>query len=450
MWQIKAVAQCLLAPVLAWMLLALQGCELAQVQKAAADAKQKVESLLPGSNRSREETRTRAQAAFLQPSRPSSSQAAEMPVELSIPLAASFWSLGARLLMPVSPKSSNGGLLPAQMLMVDTGSSSLAFCESSLLQEAAYQETQYNSCNRYNPGGAPMYYWGPFVEGDLHAGNVTFSNASYSIMGQEENMGCQHGIQGIFGIAFRQLDVASPTKPNFTMADCQEDGEELPPPMIQTLQAQGGVEKLGIHWSGQLGDNRGRLYLDDAAVTNEHYDKTSEVGPAVLGETGWYDIAVQKISVGDQEFTGLGCAPEPGKQCVMDTGTPAVTVPPEVFDSAAQLIKAGGSANLTFWLPAVSGDAVALSFDLATIFQMGGLFKGRKEENVILGLSMWAFYYTVFDISAQSVSFFPQQPGTEASRSAILQKILAEERALGLLPPGEGRRMEELPVTVHV
>ena len=131
-----------------------------------------------------------------------------MPVELSVPLAASFWSLGARLLMPVSPKSSNGGLLPAQMLMVDTGSSSLAFCQSSLLQEAAYQETQYNSCNRYNPGGAPMYYWGPFVEGDVHAGNVTFSNASYSIMAQEENMGCQHGIQGIFGIAFRQLDAA--------------------------------------------------------------------------------------------------------------------------------------------------------------------------------------------------------------------------------------------------
>ena len=121
-----------------------------------------------------------------------------------------------------------------------------------------------------------------------------------------------------------------------------------------------------------------------------------------------------------------------------------MTVPPEVFDSAAQLIKAGGSANLTFWLPAVSGDAVALSFDLATIFQ-----KGRKGENVILGLSMWAFYYTVFDISSQSVSFFPQQPGTEASRSAILQKILAEEMAMRLLP-GKGRRMEELPVTVHV
>ena len=31
----------------------------------------------------------------------------------------------------------------------------------------------------------------------------------------------------------------------------------------------GGVEKLGIHWSGHLGENQGMLYLDDAAVTNE-------------------------------------------------------------------------------------------------------------------------------------------------------------------------------------
>ena len=51
-----------------------------------------------------------------------------------------------------------------------------------------------------------------------------------------------------------------------------------------------------------------------------HYDASSLVGPAVLGEMGWYDVAVQKISVGDQEFTGFGCAPRPGKACVMATG----------------------------------------------------------------------------------------------------------------------------------
>ena len=29
------------------------------------------------------------------------------------------------------------------------------------------------------------------------------------------------------------------------------------------------MEKLGIYWSGQMGENQGMLYLDDAAVTNE-------------------------------------------------------------------------------------------------------------------------------------------------------------------------------------
>ena len=133
------------------------------------------------------------------------------------------------------------------------------------------------------------------------------------------------------------------------------------------------MEKLGIHWSGQLGENQGRIYLDDAAVTNEHYDKTTVVGPAVLAEKEWYETAVQNVSVGDQEFTGLGCAPKFGRLCIMDTGTPRVTLPQEVYDFAAQLIEAGGSANLTFWLPGVSGEAVPLCFDLATIFQMGGL-----------------------------------------------------------------------------
>ena len=31
----------------------------------------------------------------------------------------------------------------------------------------------------------------------------------------------------------------------------------------------GAVEKLGIHWSGQLGESQGKLYLDADAVSNE-------------------------------------------------------------------------------------------------------------------------------------------------------------------------------------
>eukprot|EP00439_Symbiodinium_sp_Y106_P068593 s385_g11.t1 len=232
-------------------------------------------------------------------------------------------------------------------------------------------------------------------------------------MAQEAGMPCRNGIDGIFGIAFRQLDVAYPAdeRPDFSTnegAQCPRAVQALPPPMIQKLRNNGGVEKLGIYWSGQMGENQGMLYLDDAAVTNEHYDKSSVVGPAVLGEVGWYDIAVQKITVGDQEFTGFGCAPSSGQQCIMDTGTPSLVLPPQVFDSAAQLIDFGESATLTFWLPGISGEAVAVSFDLQALSNMGALSKGGQGTNLILGLPLWAFYYTVFDIGGQSVSFIRQ------------------------------------------
>ena len=196
------------------MLLALQGCDhLAQVQtvvsNAVSDVKHDVESLLPGSNQTKKEVRM--QNGLLQPSH--SQPIARMKdsaqdQEDTIPLAATSWSGGPRLLMAVSPVDANGGLLPAQRLVVDTGSSTLAFCQSSLLQEAAYQETNYISCNLYNPGGSFTGYWGPFVAGHLHAGGVTFQNSFYSIMAQEAGMPCRNGIDGIFGIAFRQLDAA--------------------------------------------------------------------------------------------------------------------------------------------------------------------------------------------------------------------------------------------------
>ena len=35
---------------------------------------------------------------------------------------------------------------------------------------------------------------------------------------------------------------------------------------------------------------------------SRHYDESQVVGPAVLGEVGWYDITVQKIILGNQDW----------------------------------------------------------------------------------------------------------------------------------------------------
>ena len=172
MWQLKALIRLVFPAVLAGFFLTLQGCEELQ------HVKKEAESVFDGSN----ETKRR----FKSSGRPGNQTDREHPTyapvtirsrsvqESSIPLSAVSWSGGQRLLMAVSPVSSSGELLPAQKLVVDTGSSTLAFCQSSFLQEAAFESTDYISCNQYNPGGDPTGYWGPFVQGDVLAGNMTF------------------------------------------------------------------------------------------------------------------------------------------------------------------------------------------------------------------------------------------------------------------------------------
>mmetsp|Transcript_56351 Transcript_56351/g.105643 ORF Transcript_56351/g.105643 Transcript_56351/m.105643 type:complete len:485 (+) Transcript_56351:70-1524(+) len=396
-----------LAP-LAIIILSLQGCDvISDVESAVTSGKKQTNSSADTGNGT---TSAAPDAAEL--------RSATFRQKNSVPLEAIAWGGGARLLIAVSPAAATGGRLSAQRLVVDTGSSTLAFCQQSLAQEAAYKSTDYISCNQYNPGGDLTGYWGPFVLGEVFAGDVVFPKAAYSIMTEEDNMPCQNGVQGIFGIAFRQLDVAYPAdeQPDWSSesgsdASCPKAAGVVPPPMIQKLQSDGGMARLGIYWSGRHGANEGQLYLDEDAVLNEHYQESSVLGPAVLGEVGWYNVMISQITVGDQVFSNFGCSPDdPGQQCIMDTGTPALVVPEEVYNSAIELIQYGEAATITFALPGTSGQDVPLSFDLAALYQRNALSKGGNGVNIILGLPLWAFYYTVFNIEARSVSFVPHAP----------------------------------------
>ena len=224
----------------------------------------------------------------------------------------------------------------------------------------------------------PMYDWGLLVEGDIHAGSVTFQNVS----------------TGIFGLAFRSKLPARQTRAASTYDP-------------KSSRSRYRVEKLRIRGSGHVPvtGNQGRLHLDDAAVRNEHCDKTAVV----------------------RSRSSAGFRGKFGRLCIMDTGTPRITVPPKVFDSAAQLIEAGLRTGL-----ALGGGSTELRFG-------HDLPDGGSGGSKVSGYQKWAIHYTVFDITNRSVvSSNPQEPGTEASRSAIFQKYLAEAESLACCHVGSG------------
>lgn len=356
----------------------------------------------------------------------------------TISLSLIHWGGGPRLVVDLAPAarrlaasasgSDGGSWLPAQQLILDTGSSTLAFCSNALSSEAAYSPTNYISCNKYNPGGQSTGYWGPFVHGPLRmgAGTSITLEAEYSIMAQEVAMPCTDGINGIFGIAFRQLDVAfwREQKPQWgvgTVGSCPtQTAGNVMPPLLQKLQSEGGPEKVGIYWSGLAGVDEGALFFDDAATTNPHYLAAPALGPAALGEVGWYDIRVARISIGQTEFTGITCNPyKAGENCILDTGTPSIVVPQKIYDQLQETIALDSLAILTFWLSSASADeeAVPLSFDVAALLRLGGISASAKGDGLILGLPLWAFYYTVFNVGEQSVAFVPQKASAMPTRA---------------------------------
>lgn len=328
---------------------------------------------------------------------------------LSVPLHATFWG-GPRLLVDVTPEASTGKEVASQRLLLDTGSSTLAFCEQGLLQQTIYEMTDYVSCNAYNPGGNYTGYWGPFVVGDLTAGNLSMRNSTYSVMANQVGMPCTDGVEGIFGIAFQQLDAGVPVESfsnwNDTASCPIKNATFLPPPLLHQLRASGGVEMLGIYWSGVVGEEQARLYIDEDAV-NEHYDAESVVGPVAFGEFGWFDVNIQRISVGDAEFVGFNCTGRAIGHCTMDTGTPTLFLPQAVINHSSQLLEQGGPANLTIWLEGASGESVPVSFDLAALGNNSLEGNAQDSDDIILGMPLWAFYYTVFNITGHSVSLVP-------------------------------------------
>lgn len=95
----------------------------------------------------------------------------------TLSLDAANFDGGNRLAINVAPADTS---TPLQRLLLDTGSSTLAFCVPSVATPVAALRTEYFSCNRYGSGSSG--YYGYFYRGSLNLENdLTLSSSYYSV-----------------------------------------------------------------------------------------------------------------------------------------------------------------------------------------------------------------------------------------------------------------------------
>jgi len=313
----------------------------------------------------------------------------------AIPMNCVNFEGGLRLTVNVNPKGQ-----AAQECLLDTGSSSLAFCDSSLESSLKSVKTNYLSCNAYGSGDEG--YWGFFYEGKIGVGShLEVASAYYSVMHQEVSMPCGSGLQGIFGVAFKQLDQAAYHPgalnwPSGGVGSCPAPSKDLVGPLMSYLKQDTPQGRLGIYWNGAVGSSTGELYVGPTAESNAHYT-SGTVQTATLGETGYYDITINQFSFGGETYS-VACNTR-DTPCLVDTGTPIMFVPSRVY----QAIRNGQTGSLTLQLAGPNGP-ITLNFDAQTLAnnQYIAPYQGGPY---ILGLPLWAFYYTVFNVDGKSMGF---------------------------------------------
>jgi len=313
-----------------------------------------------------------------------------------IPLNCLNFEGGLRLTVPGGPSS-----LQSQELLLDTGSSTLAFCDASISSSVKSLKTDYLSCNKYGSGNEG--YWGFFYQGAVDLGNnLVLDESYYSVMQEEVSMPCGSGLQGIFGVAFKQLDQAayhpSPLDwPAGSVGSCPQATTDFVGPLMQYLKQDTPEGRLGIYWSGQVGSSQGELYVGQVAVSNSHYTQGSAL-QASLGETGYYDITIEQFEWSGQTYS-VSCGDVP---CLMDTGTPVMLVPAELYD---QMIYSHPGDVLSVTMASPSGSPMGLVFDAQFLVQNKYVAPHQQGEPYILGLPLWSTYYTVFNVDGRTVDF---------------------------------------------
>ena len=151
-----------------------------------------------------------------------------------------------------------------QNVMIDTGSSSLAFCNKSLVEEAKnIIKTKYAQCKQYSDPvscpdgstGSQAVLAGQVFQGDVSAYNdqgeevASMDNVSFAIMDISQIYSCFGPLDGIFGVAYKSLNnVVDLPSPDFDVSSLWNKKCDNP----NQAASSEGFETIGMCDTGNM------------------------------------------------------------------------------------------------------------------------------------------------------------------------------------------------------
>ena len=377
--------------------------------------------------------------------------------------------------------------------LVDTGSSSLAFCDKSLIEEAKnIKKTTYAQCNAYSGDvscldgstGASVGFAGQIFQGDVAVYTdqgemfASMDNVSFTIMDFEQ-MGnpCFGPLDGIFGVAYKSLNKAvelpspdfntsslwnkkcvNPNQFDFsqgyeTLGYCNTDNMTvvyLNPPLEQSLvqaynSGQNTVAAFGLYLDyaaamasdvGTISSSLGIYFGGDLAYNNQFYNN-GKVQVADTFSCGEYTLNFTSIRVPALNVTQstVDLCKKCGK-CITDTGNSWLMLPlPQdycntlIYTNVDELKELG---SLFIDLPGADGKDITLSFPLLWLAEqiaLGHVLCTGTTGRLVLGLPISQYYYTVYDMGKKTISF------VELNLSNETKAFIDGPELGGLYPP---------------
>ncbi len=292
---------------------------------------------------------------------------------------------------------------------------------------------------------------------------ASMDNVSFAIAELAQNYACFGPLDGIFGVAYKgqntvvelpypdfnvsslwDVSCVNPDQARFsagykTLGKCTHDNMTkvtLPPPLEQSLvqdfnSGQITSEAFGVYldYAATIGSkvdtvvpSLGIYFVGDLAYDNQFYNNgevqvAKTVSPNNSGDFYWYLMNFTSIRVPGLNLTQSTvdlCKQYP--KCFTDTGNSYIELPlPQ--DACYRLAKYVSrndfdelkeSGSLFIDLTAADGkDDITLSFPLLWLTeQMGRKNVGcRTTGDFVLGLPITQYYYTVYDMGKNTVSF---------------------------------------------